>query len=109
MRPTVPPPGHEEGCDGGMKAVKTGREMGPVCWEGQGLWSPLHGEVFHEGFGVALIPVGMAPSCKEGAQSWFLGSWRTLVWVRCGSPCTSCTRRMRWGSILLPPHLNSRD
>jgi len=68
-RPRVPSPGHGEGCDGGMKAVKAGHEMGTVGWEGRGLWPPWQEEVFHEGFGVALTPVGMVPSCKEGAQS----------------------------------------
>ena len=105
----VPSPGHGEGCNGWMKAVKAGCEMGAVHWEGQGLWVPLHGEVFHQGLGVALIPVGLVPSCKEGAQSCFLGCWRSLVQVGNGSPCTSDTRRTRWKSILLTPHLNLRD
>lgn len=113
----VPSPGHGEGCDGGMEAVKAGHEMGPVHWGGQDLWPFVHREVFHERFRVGLIPAGMVLSCKEAPKSWGLcwmssagfQCWRSLVQDGHGSPHTSGTRRMRWGSILLTPHLNPRD
>lgn len=78
MRPTVPSPGHGEGCDGGRKAMQAGSEMGAVHRAGQG-WCPfVHREVFHERFEVTLVPMDTVLSHKAGPQSWALGCWRSL-------------------------------
>lgn len=90
-RPTVPSPGHDEACDGGMKAMKAGCKTGVVHKEGQGGARGVFQEIWDW-----ADPCTHGTELQRGSLVLGFGVLEVLVQAGHGCPCTSDTRRTRY-------------